>query len=940
MSSIDAQQWAYEDLGNEYRFRSKLSRHVWNISKTCVTKFLESLDVASVNEVMTVSLNEIRCTCFTVGKENCQNLFNRDQVMSLRGQWWENYPHSVMWASSFLKPHNTELIEEYKHFQGEKRVFIKYVILSHPVCRTFYSVILGLGKKPLDAIARCVLGNTKEPSRKIVPKIMKTPKIVLKMDMSDAFWFDFFSTCQSPVEGLRLFPANQSRLSIYCNFFVDWWDVVYGGLKDETPLEVPVGVDRQLYAEVMWEEEKKEYSHMSEGNILDCNSADFLDRLSDSIAGKPLPVQPVQMALEVQREGQLVGPLEVHNNTDFDEESEGNTELVQRTIKSLNLPKEMPSFSTFCTARWSEQHRDVKSRAKHHHCRCRDCALIESKMLKAFQSAEDRTEWKRLSREHNAEVRRWRTFENQLQSISKFSPETVVLLSFDDTSAFGLPRFSNRSIKNMSNVHVNVIPFNLTNHGTGEHVYIYTLKGKYLKGANRQCTSLYHTIRRIKFKDVALCTSAELKQRNARKLVLASDNAADNKNNVIFAFCSHLIWLGWYDEIEMYFGPVGHTHNGNDGIHFIHNQIAGNNNAVTLAEFFRGFYNAWDSDRTRPQPIILDTQYDFEEMYRPHMQQISYYSRSHTNESYVRAFRFHRTTDTRIEMLCKGSPSAKEWCGVKGVENGPGFMILQALPQNAPSVVRPQDCTLSKTMLGSLSGKGIRSFCQETGFAKSLEWLLDLATTGHIPTNGCVPLEVQSKHPHQMGWGQVETIGVQGKTYDLPIIRPPPRVQTGREFWSLPTDLDSQPHHIHVPFQSESKVMCPPVDYKRTAKRKTVHFRRNVNEDSDKSSSEQEDSDKSGSVSDEDIRSDVAPSFDGVPTKWGANFDHCVPNSYAVIQTEYDGNHAGVAVIQVVLFTYIPLSMYVCVHFLYGFGCPSIALPSALPQISWVKLLR
>src|SRR5438309_9445527 len=61
----------------------------------------------------------------------------------------------------------------------------------------------------------------------------------------------------------------------------------------------------------------------------------------------------------------------------------------------------------------------------------------------------------------------------------------------------------------------------------------------------------------------------------------------------------------------MYFGPVGHTANGNDAVHSVQNQIAGNFDSITLADLFRSFYFAWTCDRTRPQPIILDTQYDW-----------------------------------------------------------------------------------------------------------------------------------------------------------------------------------------------------------------------------------------------------------------------------------------------------------------------------------------
>ena len=100
-------------------------------------------------------------------------------------------------------------------------------------------------------------------------------------------------------------------------------------------------------------------------------------------------------------------------------------------------------------------------------------------------------------------------------------------------------------------------------------------------------------------------------------MVLLADNASENKNNTLFQFCSELILRKWYDEVELYFGPVGHTHNGNDAVHFIHNQIAGNQVSITPAELFMNYKYAWQTEKTRPQPVIVETQYVREERYKP-----------------------------------------------------------------------------------------------------------------------------------------------------------------------------------------------------------------------------------------------------------------------------------------------------------------------------------
>jgi hypothetical protein len=171
------------------------------------------------------------------------------------------------------------------------------------------------------------------------------------------------------------------------------------------------------------------------------------------------------------------------------------------------------------------------------------------------------------------------------------------------------------------------VPFNIANHGCFENSYVYTHKLRTHKGANRLCTTLYHYIRRIKFKECATNTNEE-RQLRARKLYLMADNFSENKNNVVFAFCSHLILLGWFDEIELLFGPVGHTHNGNDSVHHCHNNIAGNVACVTLADFLRNFMVAWQNEQARPQPLYLDSLFDWETFYKPYIRTVKNFTKS------------------------------------------------------------------------------------------------------------------------------------------------------------------------------------------------------------------------------------------------------------------------------------------------------------------------
>ena len=137
-----------------------------------------------------------------------------------------------------------------------------------------------------------------------------------------------------------------------------------------------------------------------------------------------------------------------------------------------------------------------------------------------------------------------------------------MVLGYDDTSSVGFPKFTNRDIKNLSQSRLHVIPFNITNYTSGETAYVYTLKGGFPKGGNRLCTVLYKYLRKVKFGDHPC--------KYARTLYLVADNYSENKNNCVFAFCTELVMRGWFDEIYLEFGPVGHTHNGTDAIHRIH----------------------------------------------------------------------------------------------------------------------------------------------------------------------------------------------------------------------------------------------------------------------------------------------------------------------------------------------------------------------------------
>jgi hypothetical protein len=221
---------------------------------------------------------------------------------------------------------------------------------------------------------------------------------------------------------------------------------------------------------------------------------------------------------------------------------------------------EKPGYSTWQQARYASQFQDVRRRAKHFHCRCTVCATLCKQAMNAFADQRSLASWQMQRRVHNESIRKWRQLEAHLNALSRQTPEDVCVLSYDDTKFMSFPRLTNRPVKAQGHAGFRVVPWLLTNHGTGKQDYVYMPKGKWKKGANRLITLLHATVSAIK-------SDVNHPQHKARRLICIADNFAENKNKEILAWISDLVLNKWFDSVELLFGEVGHTHNGNDATH-------------------------------------------------------------------------------------------------------------------------------------------------------------------------------------------------------------------------------------------------------------------------------------------------------------------------------------------------------------------------------------
>lgn len=99
---------------------------------------------------------------------------------------------------------------------------------------------------------------------------------------------------------------------------------------------------------------------------------------------------------------------------------------------------DIPGFTTWARARRDPLFSDVVDAKKHYHARCDTCHDVRRRLLQAF----GRDEMQRVKltfREHNIDIRDFRTLEGYWEQKSKHNPGAVVCLMFDDTECVRSP---------------------------------------------------------------------------------------------------------------------------------------------------------------------------------------------------------------------------------------------------------------------------------------------------------------------------------------------------------------------------------------------------------------------------------------------------------------------------------------------------------------------
>ena len=447
-------------------------------------------------------------------------------------------------------------------------------------------------------------------------------------------------------------------------------------------------------------------------------------------------------------------------------------------LSKQNLaPAVTPSFTTWRRARYDDAFRDVKRRARHNHCRCETCACLSAQLLAAFSNAVELDKYKMLRRIHDASVVAWRQLERVKQASAINTPTQCLTLTHDGTGAIGYPRLTGRSPKNLTKSKHNVIPWLVMNHSTSKLDYVYMTKKRWVKGANYLITMLHAVIARHK-SDYSHPGYA------ARKLCAMADNASDNKNNTLLAYCCCLIRYQWFDEIELLFGMVGHTHtSGVDANHAIHNDKLGNLDSFDFGHFLRNYPRVYHQDHSRPRASVLDVMADWVKYFRDYLRPLMGFTKTKYDPEIVRGWRIFRNTNGEPEITWKMDPASSEkWRGQDGQEGSTGYFILKGYPPGHPEPVAPADSCLQPKYANQLISTSMARVMSMHDAGEHVAFNHQCAVSGVIPVGELLegadevppgewgPLVAIGAVPSRRGKARIiqELWRKDGKLFDLP----------------------------------------------------------------------------------------------------------------------------------------------------------------------------
>ena len=480
------------------------------------------------------------------------------------------------------------------------------------------------------------------------------------------------------------------------------------------------------------------------------------------------------------------------------------------TYKSAMLSA--PSYATFIRARNDEAFADVKRRPKHFHAQCGPCYRLRTAALRTFKNRSMEKKWLVRLHRHDKAIVDWRAHVAEVISDSSHNPHEHVALFFDDTGTVDLPHLTGRPLKDAPMGRLPIIPWLVQNVGMGDDFYFYMVKKSFKKGGNRLCSQLLHVLRSIK--------NGSGPAARAKKLTLIADNYNENKNNTLFAFLSHLVHAGWFDSIHLIFGEVGHTHNGDDAQHEIHNNKLSPYLSPTLAHWISRYPLAWRKEHSRPRAVLLHALYDFDSYYRDYLDELAGFTKTSRDDAYIRGFSFQRERNNWVTCRVSADPAnGKPYLGIENTPESRGYLVLKRPPPASHQLlhVRHNKDIMAEKFKRAVVGPAMASNLDALGEPDAIEWLKEALDTAKVPVAAVFEKETP---PDQIG----RLVQIKCGDHSADVREIVPLFEEGKFdyqlFWKAPVRAaEANERRAEGPAEDSSEELLPNVGYRRVRPR-------------------------------------------------------------------------------------------------------------------------
>ena len=279
-------------------------------------------------------------------------------------------------------------------------------------------------------------------------------------------------------------------------------------------------------------------------------------------------------------------------------------------------------------------------------------------------------------------------------------------------------------------------------------------------------------------------------------LMVHADNFGENKNNCVFAFATELVQKGWFDYVYLELRPPGHTHNGTDAVHRIHNRVAGDYTTLTLGHFVRSWKDCLRKDWSMPTAVINDAHLDFVTYYQKHIERVAGFTKTTTDPKSFKAFKFQWSRKVnQVEMLWKeNADDTDHWLGADGKLESPGLFVLKTIPVGRPLVSKHKQKLMPQKyieeMCSNVMLKQFKAHVTERQAEDSMKWLRKCAEECKIPYD-LVNENDKDNDGNAISkseWGPAVKVGVESLQGNFFVMQDNDN-NNAQEFWKLPDDI-------------------------------------------------------------------------------------------------------------------------------------------------------